>query len=113
MVAESDGSHPEQLLISSGTNPARFPSSREFQNRVKLGQRILRSLQRTKTQANALDIVANNVANVSTAGYSRTGVSLENTASIRDPILQLRIQQETGTQGELSAFVNAMQPQNS
>ena len=81
-----------------------------------------------KTQTNALDIVANNVANVSTAGYSRkqpqfaenppivlgqltfgTGVSLENTASIRDPILQLRIQQETGTQGELTAFVNAMQ----
>jgi flagellar hook-associated protein 1 FlgK len=81
-----------------------------------------------KTQTHALDIVANNVANVSTAGYSRkqpqfaenppivlgqltfgTGVSLENTAGIRDPILQLRIQQETGTQGELSAFVNAMQ----
>jgi flagellar hook-associated protein 1 FlgK len=38
-----------------------------------------------------------------------TGISLENTASIRDPILQLRIQQETGTQGELSAFVNAME----
>jgi flagellar hook-associated protein 1 FlgK len=72
--------------------------------------------------------VANNVANVSTAGYSRkqpqfaenppivlgqltfgTGVSLENAAGIRDPILQIRIQQETGTQGELSAFVNAMQ----
>src|SRR6478672_6335409 len=81
-----------------------------------------------KTQTSALDIVANNVANVSTAGYSRkqpqfgenppivlgqltfgTGVSLENAASIRDPILQIRIQQETGTQGELSAFVNAMQ----
>jgi len=81
-----------------------------------------------KTQTHALDIVANNVANISTAGYSRkqpqfaenppivlgqltfgTGVSLENTVSIRDPILQLRIQQETGTQGELSAFVNAMQ----
>jgi flagellar hook-associated protein 1 FlgK len=81
-----------------------------------------------KTQTNALDIVANNVANVSTAGYSRkrpqfaenppivlgqltfgTGLSLENTAGTRDPILQLRIQQETGTQGELSAFVNAMQ----
>jgi flagellar hook-associated protein 1 len=81
-----------------------------------------------KAQTNALDIVANNVANISTAGYSRkepqfvenppivlgqltfgTGVSLENTASIRDSILQLRIQQETGTQGELSAFVNAME----
>lgn len=76
----------------------------------------------------ALTETANNVANVNTPGYSRkdpqfaenppvvlgplifgTGVSLENTAGIRDPILQLRIQQETGTQGELSAFVNAMQ----
>lgn len=76
----------------------------------------------------ALTETANNVANVNTPGYSRkepqfeenppvvigpltfgTGVSLENTAGVRDPILQLRIQQETGTQGELSAFVNAMQ----
>lgn len=76
----------------------------------------------------ALTETANNVANVNTPGYSRkepqfaenppvvlgpltfgTGVSLENTAGIRDPILQLRIQQETGTQGELSAFVDAMQ----
>lgn len=76
----------------------------------------------------ALTETANNVANVNTPGYSRkepqfaenppvvlgpltfgTGVSLENTAGIRDPILQLRIQQETGSQGELSAFVNSMQ----
>ena len=76
----------------------------------------------------ALTETANNVANINTPGYSRkepqfaenppivlgpltfgTGVSLENTAGIRDPILQLRIQQETGTQGELTAFVNAMQ----
>lgn len=76
----------------------------------------------------ALTETANNVANINTPGYSRkepqfaenppvvlgpltfgTGVSLENVASVRDPILQLRIQQETGTQGELTAFVNAMQ----
>jgi flagellar hook-associated protein 1 FlgK len=76
----------------------------------------------------ALSETANNVANVNTPGYSRkrpqfsenspivlgpltfgTGVSLDNTASVRDPILQLRIQQETGTQGELSSFVEAMQ----
>jgi flagellar hook-associated protein 1 FlgK len=79
-------------------------------------------------EQSALTETANNVANVNTPGYSRkqpqfgenppivlgqltfgTGVSLENAASIRDPILQIRIQQETGTQGELSAFVNAMQ----
>lgn len=76
----------------------------------------------------ALAETSNNVANVNTPGYSRkqpqfsenppivlgqltfgTGVSLENSSAIRDPILQLRIQQETGSQGELSAFVNAMQ----
>ena len=76
----------------------------------------------------ALTETSNNVANVNTPGYSRkdpqfaesppivlgpltfgTGVTLENTAGIRDPILQLRIQQETGTQGELSSFVTAMQ----
>ncbi len=76
----------------------------------------------------ALTETSNNVANVNTPGYSRkqphfsenppivlgqltfgSGVSLENSSAIRDPILQLRIQQETGAQGELSAFVNAMQ----
>jgi flagellar hook-associated protein 1 len=95
---------------------------------VKLDSGYYAACSALKTQTNALDIVANNVANVSTAGYSRkqpqfaenppivlgqltfgTGVSLENTAGIRDPILQLRIQQETSSQGELSAFVNAMQ----
>lgn len=79
-------------------------------------------------EQSALTETANNVANVNTPGYSRkepqfsenppivlgqltfgTGVSLENTSGIRDPILQLRIQQETGTQGELSSFVDAMQ----
>lgn len=75
----------------------------------------------------ALEITGNNVANVNTPGYSRefpdleesapvvvgnltygTGVSLEKVQSIRDPILQLRIQQETGEQGQLNAFVTAM-----
>ena len=76
----------------------------------------------------ALSETSNNVANVNTPGYSRkqpefaenppivlgpltfgTGVSLENTPGIRDAILQLRIQQETGTQGQLNAFVNSLQ----
>jgi hypothetical protein len=38
-----------------------------------------------------------------------TGVSLEKLQSLRDPILQLRIQQETQQQGQLDAFVTAMQ----
>jgi flagellar hook-associated protein 1 FlgK len=76
----------------------------------------------------ALDATTNNVANVNTPGYSRlqpelvesdpvvvgsitygTGVSLEKLQSLRDPILQLRIQEETQQQGQLNAFVTAMQ----
>ena len=76
----------------------------------------------------ALDATANNVANVNTPGYTRneaefienppvvlgrltfgTGVSLEKLQSIRDPILQLRIAQETGQQGALDAQVTGTQ----
>lgn len=76
----------------------------------------------------ALSETANNIANVNTPGYSRkepqfsenppvvlgpltfgTGVSLENTAAVRDPILQLRIQQQTGQQGQLNALLTGLQ----
>jgi flagellar hook-associated protein 1 len=76
----------------------------------------------------ALDATTNNVANANTPGYSRqqpvlaesdpvvigpitygTGVSLEKLQSLRDPILQLRIQEETQQQGQLNAYVTAMQ----
>lgn len=76
----------------------------------------------------ALDATTNNVANVNTPGYSRlqpvlaesepvaigsitygTGVTLEKLQSLRDPILQLRIEEETQQQGQLNAFVTAMQ----
>jgi flagellar hook-associated protein 1 len=76
----------------------------------------------------ALDATTNNVANVNTPGYSRlhpvlvesdpvvlgpitygTGVSLEKLQSLRDPILQLRIQQETQQEGQLNGYVSAMQ----
>ena len=75
----------------------------------------------------ALEITGNNVANVNTPSYSRevptteentpvvienltygTGVRLQQVHSIRDPILQLRIQQETQQHGQLNAFVTAM-----
>lgn len=75
----------------------------------------------------ALEVTANNVANVNTPSYSRevpvleesppvvlgsltygTGVKLAQIHSVRDSILQLRIQQETGQQGQLNAFVTAM-----
>jgi len=76
----------------------------------------------------AIDVTTNNVSNANTPGYSRqvpvlvssdpvviqpltygTGVTLQSVESIRDPILESRIQQETQTQGELSSVVSALQ----
>lgn len=76
----------------------------------------------------AMNATTNNVANVNTPGYSRLrpvlvendpvvvgsltfggGVSLQKLESLRDPILQVRIQEETQQQGQLNAFVSAMQ----
>src|SRR5256714_886363 len=75
----------------------------------------------------ALEATTNNAGNVNTPGYSRevpilqenppvvlgnlsfgTGVSLAKIESVRDPILQLRIQQETGQQGQLNSFTGAL-----
>jgi flagellar hook-associated protein 1 FlgK len=75
----------------------------------------------------ALAATTNNVANINTPGYSRqvpnlvssdpivvdpltlgTGVTLKSIDSIRDAILESRIQQETQTQGELGALVSAL-----
>jgi flagellar hook-associated protein 1 len=76
----------------------------------------------------ALEVTSNNVANANTPGYSRqrpvlvasdpvivgqltlgTGVLLQKIESLRDPILELRIHEETQQQGSLDAFVSAMQ----
>jgi flagellar hook-associated protein 1 FlgK len=76
----------------------------------------------------ALNATSNNVANVNTPGYARqipvlvesnpvvlggltygTGVSLEKLQSIRDPILQLRIGEETQQQGQLNSYVASLQ----
>jgi len=75
----------------------------------------------------ALEATANNVANQNTPGYSReepilvssdpiveppltfgSGVTLQQIESIRDPILESQIQQETQTQGQLNALVSAL-----
>ncbi len=75
----------------------------------------------------SLQATTNNVANVNTPGYSRevpvlvssdpvvispltygTGVTLQSIESVRDPILESRIQQETQTQGELTSLVSAL-----
>jgi flagellar hook-associated protein 1 len=76
----------------------------------------------------ALEATSNNVANANTPGYSRevpvlvasdpvvedpltfgSGVTLQNIESIRDPILESQIQQETQTQGQWNAQVSALQ----
>lgn len=75
----------------------------------------------------ALEVTTNNVANVNTPGYSRevpelvasdpvvedpltlgTGVTLQTIESVRDPILESQIQQETQTQGQLSTLASAL-----
>jgi flagellar hook-associated protein 1 FlgK len=76
----------------------------------------------------AMDATTNNVANANTPGYSRLrpvliesdpvvlgsvtygqGVTLQKLEGLRDPILQLRIQEETQQQGQLNTFVSALQ----
>jgi flagellar hook-associated protein 1 len=76
----------------------------------------------------AMDATTNNVANANTPGYSRLrpvlvesdpvvlgsvtygqGVTLRKLESVRDPILQLRIQEEVQQQGQLNTFVSALQ----
>jgi len=76
----------------------------------------------------ALQTTTNNVSNVNTPGYSRqqpvlvssdpvvvdpltfgTGVTLQSVESIRDPILESRIQQETQGQGQFGSLASALQ----
>jgi flagellar hook-associated protein 1 len=76
----------------------------------------------------AMEVTANNVANVNTPGFSRqrptflagspvvdgrltlgTGVVLGGVESLRDPILELRLNQETQDQGRLDAQLGALQ----
>jgi flagellar hook-associated protein 1 len=76
----------------------------------------------------ALATTTNNVANVNTPGYSReepilaasdpvvvdpltfgTGVALESVESIRDPVLESQIQQQTQAEGQYSTLASALQ----
>jgi flagellar hook-associated protein 1 FlgK len=86
------------------------------------------ALSGLSAEQGALQATTNNVANVNTPGYSRqvpilvssdpvvvdpltlgTGVTLQSIESIRDPILESSIQQETQSQGQLNAQVAALQ----
>jgi len=85
------------------------------------------ALQSLLTQQGAMGVVANNIANANTPGYSRevpileespptlsgntmvgTGAILSSVESVRDNILNLRIQQETSQQSSLNSYVNSM-----
>jgi len=86
------------------------------------------ALRALLAQQGALATTTNNIANVNTPGYARqrpvlreeapvfygsvlfgTGVSLESIESIRDRILELRLDQETQQQGRLEAYLGATQ----
>jgi flagellar hook-associated protein 1 len=85
------------------------------------------ALQSLLVQQGALEVTANNIANANTPGYSRevpnleesppilsgntmigTGVTLQSVKSVRDNILDLRIDQETSQQSSLSSYVDSM-----
>jgi flagellar hook-associated protein 1 FlgK len=85
------------------------------------------ALQSLLVQQGALEVTANNIANANTPGYSReipileesppilsgntmvgTGVTLQSVQSVRDNILDLRIDQETSQQSSLNSYVDSM-----
>jgi flagellar hook-associated protein 1 FlgK len=85
------------------------------------------ALQSLLAQQGAMEVVANNIANANTPGYTReipvleenppvlsgntmvgTGVSMTTVESVRDNVLNLRIQQETSEQSSLGSYVNSM-----
>jgi flagellar hook-associated protein 1 FlgK len=85
------------------------------------------ALQSMLAQQSALEVVANNIANANTPGYSRevanfeesppilngnsmvgTGVTMASVESVRDNILNLRIDQETSQQSGLNSYVGSM-----
>lgn len=92
-----------------------------------LNASLATALSGLAAEQGALQATTNNVANVNTPGYSRevpvlvagdpvivdpltlgTGVILQSIESIRDPILESRIQQETQTQGQSTALASAL-----
>ncbi|HEY7839545.1 MAG TPA: flagellar hook-associated protein FlgK [Terriglobales bacterium] len=83
--------------------------------------------QSLQAQQTGLDVVANNIANVNTAGYSRQvanlveqapfqgsgsggGVSVDSIQSVRDSVLEIRLNQENSTQGSLTSLQQQLAP---
>ena len=94
---------------------------------MSLGSSLFISVQAMLTDQAALSVTSNNIANVNTPGYTREvanleeaspaqfgnlefggGVQLADIESVRDNILQMRLNQETQSQGKLSTFTNGM-----
>jgi flagellar hook-associated protein 1 len=86
------------------------------------------ALSGLSAEQGAIAVTTNNVANANTPGYARqvpvlvtsdpvvidpltlgSGVTLQSIESIRDPILEARIQQESQSQGQLNSLVSALQ----
>jgi flagellar hook-associated protein 1 FlgK len=86
------------------------------------------ALQSLLTEQGAIQTTSNNIANVNTPGYARqradlaetppvqigsltfgTGVKLQDVTSLRDSVLDLRVNQETQQQGQLNAFLSGGQ----
>jgi len=94
---------------------------------VSLGSSLFIAVQALLTEKGALAVTSNNISNVNTPGYTRevanleetppvrlgnlsygTGVNLASITSVRDNILQLRLNQETQNQGRLDTFTNGL-----
>lgn len=99
---------------------------------MSLTSSLLTAISGIITERGGLAVVSNNIANVNTPGYTRevanyeeappvpvgdlqfgTGVSLGSIQSIRNNVLQLRLDQEAQNQGRLDTFstgLNQIQP---
>jgi flagellar hook-associated protein 1 len=94
---------------------------------VSLSSSLGIALQALLSEQGAMSVTSNNIANINTPGYTRevanleetppfdfgnlqygTGVELASIGSVRDSILQLRLDQETQTQGKLNTFTSGM-----
>jgi len=94
---------------------------------MSLGSSLSIAVQAMLADQGALAVTSNNIANVNTPGYTREvanledappsqfgnlsyggGVELSSIQSIRDNILQLRLNQETQNQGKLNTFTEGM-----
>ncbi len=94
---------------------------------MSLSGSLFTAVNALDVEQGALQVTSNNIANANTPGYSRevanleaapavtygniqygTGVELAGVQGIRDNVLQLRLNQETQTEGKLNTFVNGM-----